>query len=160
MSTTTFLLKVLHCKGEEYHNRLGDAFQRKDVHSRPSFASSPMMGLSFPNHREKKTIRQSSTILDIQPKALCSQTRKQKSTTRTWRLSLGSCGGRFNISAIVGKTAMNLAILIRGGQEKLPDCQKVRKVSNAASKTSLPWLQFPKRKQHHPLNSRLEKSCE
>ena len=50
--------------------------------------------------------------------------------------------------------AMSKVILDRARQEKLPDYEKVRKSSNAASKTSSPWWQLLNRMQYHPLNSR------
>ena len=55
---------VLH-KGEEYRDRLGDTFQRKNVHSR-QWCCVTCDGLSSLNHQEKKTTRQSNNILDVQ----------------------------------------------------------------------------------------------
>ena len=86
-----------------------------------SGASLHMVGLFSLNMR-KKTFRQSSTILDIQTAngILVSNTQAKVCIKDKSRED----------------HAMNWVILFRGCQEKLPDYQKVRKLSNAASKTS------------------------
>ena len=60
-----FFGSYVSTKNEQYHDPLGDVFQRKDVHSW-QWRFGPCDGFSSLNHKKKKIIRHSSKILDIQ----------------------------------------------------------------------------------------------
>ena len=85
-----------------------------------------------------------------------SQTHKRRSTSRRLALIYGYIWWKIHRQYYRWEDyAMNLVILVRGREEKLPDCHKVRKWPNATSKkTSSQWLQLPNRRQYRPLNFR------
>ena len=120
------LLKLRPCKGAEYRERLGDTVQRKDVRSR-QWRFVEYDGIVFSDHKEK-TIRQSSTVLVIQ-----TANRIVVSDTQA-KVHIKELGAYLWIHLVKDSPsvyhwedyAMNLVILIRGRQEKLPDYQKVR----------------------------------
>ena len=71
-----------------------------------SGASLHMMGLSSRNHREKKTIRHSSNKSGFSDRQWHCGLRHTREGLHqwTWRFSMDTCGERFSVSAIVGKT--------------------------------------------------------
>ena len=100
-----------------------------------SVASLHIMGLSSLNKKEK------SNILDIQTRngIVASDTQ-----AKVYIKELGACPWVHLVEdspsvLSLGRHAMSLVVLIRGRQEKLPDYQKVKMRSNAATKTSSPW---------------------
>ena len=114
-----------------------------------------MMGLSSLNHKEKKTIRQSNTIRDIQTAngIVVSDTEA--------KVYIKELGAYLGVDLMKDSSAvLSLGSLCDEHgcsyccQEKLPDCREVRKSSNAASKTSSQRLQLPNRMLYHPLSSR------
>ena len=104
MSTKQTSSEVTFHKGQEFRDWLGDTFQR--MYTVDSGASSNMMGFSSLSHKVKKTIRQTSTnsgYSDSQWR--CGLRHASKGLHQgAWRLSMGTFGGIFTVSAIVGKT--------------------------------------------------------
>ena len=68
-----------------------------------------------------------------------------------WRLSMGTFGGWFTVSVIVGEDyATILVFLVRDFHEKLPVCQKRSESDRWQHREfSYPWLQLPNRRQYH-----------
>ena len=83
------------------------------------------------------------------PKAWWSQTRRQRSTSRSLALIYF-----VHLVERWEDYAMNFVIVIRGRQGETPGKSNRKKKSNAASTTSSTWLQLPNRREYHPLNSR------
>ena len=92
---TNWLKSLRPYKCKEYHDRLGDTFQRKVVHCR-QWCFVPYDGITFFEQKEKKSIRQSS-------KSMMFRHGSKGLHQGTWRFSLGTFGGRFTVSAIVRK---------------------------------------------------------
>ena len=112
-----------------------------------SGASLRMKGLSSLNHREK-TIRQSSTILDIQ-----AATGIEVSDTRG-KVYIKGLGAHLCTHVVkdspsvpsLGRPSTNLVILIRGRQEKLPDYQKGKNVIECNIEHFVPMVAVTKQK--------------
>ena len=98
-----------------------------------------MIGLLSLNTKEKKTVRQSRKILHIETANGIAVSDTQA------KVYIKELGASIWVQVVEDSPsvyrwedfAMNLVILVRGRQEKLPDYQNAKKWWNAASKTSL-----------------------
>ena len=133
---------------------------KERMYTLDSGASSHMMGLLSSNNNEENTLRQLKQNPGCSDRQWhCGLRPASKGLHQgAQRLSLGTFWWKIHHQCCPWEVcAMSMVILIRGRQEKLPDYQKVRKWSNAASKTSSPWYQLPNKKLYHPLDPRQPK---
>ena len=92
--------------------------------------------------------------------ALLSETRQRKSTSRSLALAHGYIWWKIPVSTVVGKTLQwSWLFLFVADWRKLPDYQKVRKLSNATSKKLRRMVEVPHRRQYHPVNVRQPKKA-
>ena len=117
---TSFFRCCVTTGAKTHRKRRDDAYKRQDVHGRQR-SLDKKDGIIFFDGCRKKTIRKSSEILDIQTASgvVVSNTEAKVYIKETWRLFLGTFGGRISFSAFVGYTMQRAIFLFRGRQERL-----------------------------------------